>query len=413
MYSERIKNFGRIRAYMKEFYVYGFKSREEYTSKSARSYDDERRRVESWLGDYMRFQRTPDGKNVFLSIDSRLSRHNPLYAAWKTRSFTDGDVTLHFLLMDILHDPDTALSVNEIVQAVDEKLREFKVPRTFDLSTVRKKLQEYVREGLLFAEKHGKSVYYRRGEPISGISEDLLDFYSEVFPCGVIGSFLLDRSETHRDLFAFKHHYITGALDSEVLCSLLEAMGEKRMVRLTLNQPRRQDTREKEAVPLRIMISVQNGRQYVMAYVPEMQRITSFRLDYIVSVQAGDVCAGFDSHRATLEDMEKHMWGVSTQSRSGARMEHVEFTIRHAADETHIPQRLEREKRCGAVERLDAEHSRFSADVYDASEMIPWIRTFLCRITEIHFSDPDMEERFRSDVREMYAQYGVEGGEQG
>ena len=51
MYSERIKNFGRIRAYMKEFYVYGFKSREEYTSKSARSYDDERRRVESWLGD--------------------------------------------------------------------------------------------------------------------------------------------------------------------------------------------------------------------------------------------------------------------------------------------------------------------------------------------------------------------------
>ena len=107
------------------------------------------------------------------------------------------------------------------------------------------------------------------------------------------------------------------------------------------------------------------------------------------------------------------MWGVSTQSRSGARMEHVEFTIRHAADETHIPQRLEREKRCGAVERLDAEHSRFSADVYDASEMIPWIRTFLCRITEIHFSDPEMEERFRSDVREMYAQYGVEGGEQG
>ena len=72
-YSELIKNFERIRDYMREFYVYGFKSRDEFTKKSARSYDDERRRVESWLGDYMRFRQTADGKKVFLSIDSRIA----------------------------------------------------------------------------------------------------------------------------------------------------------------------------------------------------------------------------------------------------------------------------------------------------------------------------------------------------
>ena len=44
-YKELIKNFNRIRDYMREFYVYGFKSREEYTNKSARSYDDEHRRI--------------------------------------------------------------------------------------------------------------------------------------------------------------------------------------------------------------------------------------------------------------------------------------------------------------------------------------------------------------------------------
>ena len=87
-YSELVKNFNKIRDYMREFYVYGFKSRDEYTKKSARSYDDERRRMESWLGDYMRFRQTPDGKNVFISIDSRVSRHNPLYKAWKTKSFS-------------------------------------------------------------------------------------------------------------------------------------------------------------------------------------------------------------------------------------------------------------------------------------------------------------------------------------
>lgn len=52
-YSELIKNFEKIRDYMREFYIYGFKSREDYTKKSARSYDDERRRIESWLGGYI------------------------------------------------------------------------------------------------------------------------------------------------------------------------------------------------------------------------------------------------------------------------------------------------------------------------------------------------------------------------
>ena len=30
----------------------------------------------------------------------RAARRNPLYNAWKTKSFTDGDITLHFLLFD-------------------------------------------------------------------------------------------------------------------------------------------------------------------------------------------------------------------------------------------------------------------------------------------------------------------------
>ena len=76
-YSELIKNFEKIRSYMREFYVYGFKSRAEYDKKSARLYDDERRRMESWLGDHMGFVRTPEGKNVFISIDSRAMQHNP------------------------------------------------------------------------------------------------------------------------------------------------------------------------------------------------------------------------------------------------------------------------------------------------------------------------------------------------
>ena len=57
-------------------------------------------------------------------------------------------------------------------------------------------------------------------------------------------------------------------------------------------------------------------------------------------------------------------------------------------------------------------YSRFTADVYDASELIPWIRTFICRITEIHISNEKLEEKFREDMYAMYALYGLEDGDE-
>ena len=410
-YSELIKNFKRIREYMREFYVYGFKSRDEYTGKSARSYDDERRRMESWLGDYMQFRQTPEGKNVFISIDSRISRHNPLYSAWKAKSFTDGDITLHFILFDILHSSDFILSLNEITEAIDIYLSSFNEPKMFDASTVRKKLKEYAAEGIIISEKHGKTMYYRRADSPDFGNTDILDFFSETAPCGVIGSYLLDKQKAHEGNFAFKHHYITGATDSEILCLLFKAISEKRSITLEIINRHKDRISEHDVVPLKVMLSSQSGRQYIMAYTPKFDRISSYRIDNILSVIAGNVSGSFDELRAKLDNMSGHIWGVSTQSISGARMEHVEFTVRYADDEAHIHRRLEREKRCGLVEKIDCNTSRFSADVYDASEMVPWIRTFICRITDISFSNKLLEEQFKEDIRAMYIMYGIEGGD--
>ena len=74
-YSELIKNFENIRDYISQFYVYGFKRRKDYDKKSSMSYDNERRRIESWLGEYMCFTNESDGKSTFLSLDSRYIRH--------------------------------------------------------------------------------------------------------------------------------------------------------------------------------------------------------------------------------------------------------------------------------------------------------------------------------------------------
>ncbi len=166
----------------------------------------------------------------------------------------------------------------------------------------------------------------------------------------------------------------------------------------------------KRRYAIRIFISVQNGRQYLMAYLPRNKQIRSVRLDNILTVDAAEACQDYDIYCERLEKMRAHLWGVSIEN-SGGQLEHVEFTVRCGENEAHIHRRLEREKRCGQVERIDDHTSRFSADVYDAGELVPWIRTFLCRIVSIHFSDQRLETQFKNDIERMYCLYVLNGGD--
>jgi len=416
-YNELIKNFSRIRSYMRDFYLYGFKSRTEYDRKSTRSYDDERRRLESWLGDYMRFARTTDSrnpagsKNVFLSVDSRHTRHNPLYKAWKAKTFTDGDITLHFILFDLLHTPDIRMTLSELVDGVDRCLSEAGSDMSFDESTLRKKLKEYAANGIIRTEKPGRTVLYSRApdvawEPLA----DAVDFFSEVAPIGVVGSFLQDKLPGHESVFSFKHHYITQTMDSGILAQLFSAMREKRHITIENLSHRLGEVRAIRLTPLKVYISAQNGRQYLIALHEGANRLNAYRIDYILSVQAGEVCDRYDRLMEAFRRVEPHAWGVNFRW-TAHRMEHVEFDVQVAEDEGFIVQRLEREKRCGSVTQVDEHTWRYTAEVFDTTEMLPWIRTFISRITRMNFSNRTAENQFKADLRRMYELYGVEGGD--
>jgi len=409
-YSELIKNFERVRAYMRDFYVYGFKSREEYDRKSARSYDDERRRMESWMPDNMRFVRNAEGKVTFISIDSRTAGRNPLFKAWKSKSFTDKDITLHFILFDILHSSEIALPLEDILNRVDEYLSAFESPISFDESTVRKKLKEYSQEGIITTQKQGKRLLYRRAE--SGrqpLSQAALDYFSEILPCGVIGSFLLDKQNNTDCLFGFKHHYITGTLDSGILETLFDAMSRKCYITLDNLSRNSTVTHRHKVVPLRIYVSAQSGRQHLLAYNPRFRGLTSLRIDYISNIEICEECESFAEYRALLKTAQKNMWGVSCRSGRGG-LEEIEFTVEVKPAETHIVSRLLREKRIGEIEKIDEAHYKFSARVFDSSELIPWIRSFICRITSFKCSNRAIENCFKLDIEKTCRLYGIGGG---
>ena len=406
-YSELIKNFELIRDYMREFYVYGFKSREEYDSKSARSYDNERRRMESWLGDYMSFRQDAAGKNLFLSVDSRRIPHNPLHKAFKAKSFTDKDITLHFYILDLLAD-GSSLSSKEIIDRItDDYLSHFDHVFSLDESTVRKKLKEYVQLGLLCSEKRGREVCYKRTDHESfdlTTWTDALAFFSETDPMGVIGSFLMDKLTEPSDAFHFKHHYILHALDSDILCDLLLAIEEQRAVELTLKNLRSGRSYQRTVCPLNIYVSTQSGRQYLLGYHYRGKHMAFFRIDAIKKVVIGNIERHYTKYVGYQEKFDQHLWGISTGAEHN--LDHIEMMIHHGPGEEFILQRLNREKRHGHIEIIDDHTCKFVADVYDASEMLPWLRTFIGRIVSLQCSNQFVVKTFYEDLERMNAMYG-------
>lgn len=400
-YSELIKSFSRIRTYMRSFYVYGFRHRKDYDEKSARSYDNERRRIESWLGEYMSFGQDGDGRRVFLSVDSRAVSSNPLYRAFRTKSFTDRDIMLHFYLLDILPESE-GIAIFDIMEELADRLNTFEAGDAPDESTVRKKLSEYEKLGLVSKARRGRETVYCRGTcPLDlGTWSEAAAFFSEAVPLGVVGSFVQELLPNRADCFRFKHHYILNALDSEILCELVEAINSSRAVELF------SCAQQALVLPLRLYISTQTGRQYVLAWVPRDERFSFWRLDLIDGVKLRERFIPPPNLASGMREFQRHVWGVSFGD--AVAPEHLEMTIFAGAHEEYIVRRLEREKRGGTVRQVDETHWRFSVDVYDTMELLPWIRTFTGRITDFKADNKQVCSRFFDDLEAMSALYGGE-----
>lgn len=403
--SELIKNFERVRDYMRQFYVYGFRSRSKMGMKSSRSYDNERRRIENWLGDHMSFRREETGKQVFISMDSRSLEHNPLYNAFKAKSFTDKDITLHFYVMDCLT-PGRELSLMELVEEIEEEyLCYFSEAEVLDVSTLRKKLKEYESMGLVQIRKREKEYVYSRTKDTVELGnwKTALDFYSESSPLGVIGAFLLDRISSQDSIFRFKHHYLVHTLDSQILYQLLDAMGQHHWVELTKHKMFWQTERQQRVYPCRIHISSQSGRQYLLGFREKEQDFCFFRLDTIHKVKPAKMECGHENIMEQLKEFSKSLWGVSVKLQK--EQDHLEMMIHAEDSEPFILQRLIREKRNGQVTVLDSHTYLYQANVYDSLEMLPWIRTFIGRIEKLECSNPLVIARYNEDLDALASLY--------
>ena len=125
----------------------------------------------------------------------------------------------------------------------------------------------------------------------------------------------------------------------------------------------------------------------------------------IKEVCKSNECTNKNEMMMRADTAVQKLWGVSFGKEN--YIEKLEMTVRIAKDEEYILKRLEREKRNGTIQKLANGDYKFMTEVYDASEMVPWIKTFTGRIVEIKCSNERVEKQIKEDFEMMKRIYEV------
>ncbi len=408
VYSELIKSFEKIRDYVREFYIFGFRTRENYNGKSKRTYDNEKRRIESWLSGYIHTELIGHKKKVSVKIDSSNIYENPLYKCYKSKSYTDNDIRLHFLLMDMLN--DKMMTISEITDKISEEYG-----MVFDTQIVRLKLKEYAEEGLIQSKKKGNTIYFTKSDIYADellerypAIKDMISFFSEEIPFGAVGNFLMHKADCVNRFFTRKHAYMVHTLDDEVLHSIIEAMENKNEATLSCIGIKHRNAYSITAVPLKIHSSVQTGRNYIIMYSSEQKRLLSVRLDSVKKVVKGIYRKDYDKYYQYYENNLRYLWGTSFGNvRRFGQTEHIHMEIIiNEVSEQFILNRLIREGRNGIVTKISDGRYAYDVDLFDAAEASPWVKTFIGRIAVFETSNKELQDRFEEDIQMMHEIYG-------
>lgn len=265
---------------------------------------------------------------------------------------------------------------------------------------------------MLSKERLGKEVLYRLNPPFRKTLStypgfaNALAFYQLFSPLGIVGNTIMDNASLKNNTFRVKHSFFVHTLEDEILLDLLCAMHEEKTVLLIVKSTKSDVFQKTEGVPLKIFISTQTGRRFLCLYLPNAKRFTSIRLDAVKQVEIKELYPDYQTVKEHLEKNKASAWGVSFQNNSHRHLEHVKLTL-HINEhfEAYIINRLEREGKVGVVRRIAPDTYCYETDVFDANEMLPWIRSFLGRIIAIETECPKLNQLFQRDFAAMYRMY--------
>lgn len=410
-FNELIKSFDKIREYLRAFTVYGYKQREDFDHKSLRTYDNEKRRIQSYLSPYISEQTSSHGKRLGINFDYLSITCNPLFDGFKTKSFTKNDIMLHFILLDLLKSYPK-LTLNEIYEhTLSDYLEHFETCKMFDQRTLRIKIHEYMTNGIILEEKEGKSFYYHLAptpiDDLPGTTKThllyALSFYQNISPLGILGHFLLEQEDYNSPYFAFSHLHFSHTVDELILFDLLNAIKAQKTIQLVHTSGS-----ENTVLPLKIVDNVEQGRRYVMVYHYQDTRYKFYRLDKLLKVKPLETTDNtFMQKRRIIDTLLDTTWGVALGGMDYPHHLEVWELILHI-DETYeqaLIAKIEQAHQEAILQRVGPDTFHYTLSILDANEAMPWLRQFIGRIQSIHCTNHQALNRFIKDIKLMKSYY--------
>ena len=200
-----------------------------------------------------------EGPNSVISQDSDVIRATNL--------------SFDFAIMDILEEnPDGinwfSLTSDSNSTKHDNHLENY-VNKGIDKKSVKPKLEKLANTGIIEFFENGKKIRKVNTRQIKQLLsstevKQAIQFASETSPLGVIGSYVLDNlktvdSESLNTPIHYKHHFIFNSIDYEIMYILMDAITNKNTVEIETER-----YGIKTVVPLKLYISTQTGRIYII-----------------------------------------------------------------------------------------------------------------------------------------------------
>ena len=419
--AKTFDRFNLIRRIAREMFVNGYRGYSDYLDTHT---VQERRYAErtGWIRNCLyNCVQWPERGQQWISCDQMRIAVNPLNRLLQANKMTNAfSYTLVLALCHMLQD-GAALSLAAIMKHLDEC---YGIASKEEKSKVVEHLQRHTAAGWLRKNDDGRYqlsfLPYTAGN--TGLFDrwpallDAITFFSGQSALGVIGSQILDLCEAENEVFVFKHMYIAQVLDAIILNDVLQAIQTCRPVRICAEHTSSSIAERIRALPVKVLSSTQDGRQYVLIYDIDKKRYRSIRLDTIERVSPLDVSRKafteqtgqtVESTLAGGESCLQTLWG-STVAPCAL---HVSVLFEYdPRKEDHVRLRVQRETRGkGQLTEERPGLLRYECDVDHPMDMAPWLLSLTGYVKALEADDRRnthrLKNRFTTHIRTQYDLY--------
>ena len=431
-----IREYDKVRKIVKNWFLYGCYTKEEYMHKlgiSARTYDLEVNRLATYIDErYFQDKRNNRKKEMGFIYD-KFQDDNYFFNTYKICAYTQKYMRIHFAILQVLYREKKkgtlSCSLVEIVNMINEldaanmdddimkDASDMRIADT-DSKEILRKLNDLLQlEVIETIETDGKKRYRLADNPLDRFETDELKdiyyaagVYASRSYCATPAMFLKEQiayylkherrvEDALSDICIYQYHFLQNILNDNIVYSIKEAI--RRNCLIEIIKYKKEPLR---FIPYKLMTEYWYGRQYVCGMEAGSREPHYIRIDHIQSIKILSEKFSEEVY-SEKENVFEHTW-CATIAGEKRKLVEIDFYTNEEND-AEIRGMLTADKRAGTVKEVEPYHIFYYVEVADPMEMKPWIRKFgaaaRVRKSTCHRIAEELEEEWKEALRK----YGV------